>query len=75
MACDGIVSCCPISVLRYEENLNAHFIFHESDERIFKNLNIEKDIDVLFFGALKANRSEYINKLKDNNINFKVICQ
>ena len=49
LACDGIVSCCPISVLRYEEKgLNAHFIFHESDERIFKNLNIEKDIDVLF---------------------------
>ena len=74
MACDGIVSCCPISVLRYEEKgLNAHFIFHESDERIFKNLNIKKDLDVLFFGSLKANRSEYINKLKDNNINCKVI--
>ena len=74
LACDGIVSCCPISVLRFKEKgLNAHFIFHESDERIFKNLNIKKDIDVLFFGTLKANRAEYINKLKDNNINVKVI--
>ncbi len=74
MACDGIVSCCPISVLKYEEKgLNAHFIFHESDERIFNNLNIEKDIDVLFFGALKANRAKFISKLKDSNINFKVI--
>ena len=74
LACDGILSCCPISVLRYKEKgLNAHFIFHESDERIFKNLNIEKDIDVLFFGALKANRAKYINKLKDSNINFKVV--
>ena len=74
LACDGIISCCPISVLRYKEKgLNAHFVFHESDERIFKNLNIEKDIDVLFFGALKANRAKYINKLKDSSINFKVV--
>ena len=28
LACDGIVSCCPISVLRYEEKgLIAHFFF------------------------------------------------
>ena len=74
LACDGIVSCCPISVLRFKEKgLNAHFIFHFFDESIFKNFIIKKYIDVLFFGTLKANRAEYINKLKDNNINVKVI--
>ena len=51
LSCDSIVTCCPISVLKYEEKqLNAQFIFHESDSKVFKNLNIKKEIDVLFFG-------------------------
>ena len=57
LACDGIISACPISVFKYKEkNLNAYFALHESNERIYKNLDIQKDIDVIFFGALKANR-------------------
>ena len=74
LACDGIISACPISVLKYKEkNLNACFAPHETDERIYKNLNIQKDIDILFFGALKANRIEFINKLKKNKINIKIV--
>ena len=74
LSCDSIVTCCPISVLKYEEKqLNAQFIFHESDSKVFKNLNIKKDIDVLFFGSLKATRAKYINKLNDSKINFKIV--
>ncbi len=74
LACDGIISACPISVFKYKEkNLNAYFALHESNERIYKNLDIQKDIDVIFFGALKANRIEYINRLKENKINLKIV--
>lgn len=74
LACDTIMTCCPISVLKYKEKqLNAYFIYHESDNNVFKNLNIEKNNDVLFFGALKANRKNYIQKLEENKINFKVV--
>lgn len=74
LACDGIISGCPISVFKYKEkNLNAYFVIHESDERVYKNLNINKDIDVIFFGTLKADRINFIDKLKENKINLKIV--
>ena len=74
LACDGILSACPISVFKYKEkNLNAYFVAHESDERVYKNLNIDKDIDVIFFGTLKADRLFFIDKLKENKINLKIV--
>ena len=74
LACDGVITACPISVFKYKEkNLNAHFVFHESDERVYKNLNINKDIDVIFFGTLKADRIKFIDKLKESKINLKIV--
>jgi len=74
LACNAIMNCCPLSSLKYEEKqLKSFFFVHESDESIFKKINLKKEIDVLFFGAMKANREELINKLKENNINFKIV--
>ena len=59
------MTACPISKLKYnEKNLDASFFMNESDCDLFKNLNLEKDIDILFFGAFKADRVKYLNKLE-----------
>jgi|TARA_B100001540_G_C15807457_1_gene642760 phenolic acid decarboxylase len=74
LACDGIMTACPISKLKYnEKNLDASFFMNESDCDLFKNLNLEKDIDILFFGAFKADRVKYLNKLEKENKKIKFI--
>ena len=74
LACDGIMTACPISKLKYnEKNLDASFFVIEGDSDIFKNHNLNKDIDLLFFGAFKADRDEYIQKLKNENRIIKII--
>ena len=74
LACDGIMTACPISKLKYnEKNLDASFFVNEGDCGLFKNYNLKKDIDVLFFGAFKADRDEYLKKLENSNKQIKII--
>jgi len=73
IACDAVFTCCPISLLKFQEKgINAYYLFHESDPGIFKEINIKKKYDVLFYGALKANRAEYLNEIKKNYFNLKI---
>ena len=51
-------------------NQNCFFFPLEIDEKIFFNKKIKKNIDVLFFGELKADREIFIEKIKKLNINF-----
>ena len=73
-ACNFILPEDPISVLKFREvGYESFFTPVEGNEEIFKDYNLEKDIDVLFFGRLKADREDYINVLKKNNINYKFV--
>ena len=51
-------------------NQNCFFFPLEINEKIFFNKNTKKNIDVLFFGELKADRKIFIEKIKKLNINF-----
>ena len=69
-ACDFVLSD-PISSLKFNElGINSIFSTIESNENIFKDYFLEKDIDVLFFGRDKTDRQEYLKILDENNINY-----
>ena len=51
-------------------NQNCLYFPLEANEKIFFNKKIKKNIDVLFFGELKADRKIFIEKIKELNINF-----
>ena len=73
-ACDIVLTACPLSKLRYEEKLfETYFLPLESDDSILKYYPRKKDIDVLFFGKIKADRKVYLRKLKNDNIKVKII--
>jgi hypothetical protein len=70
-ACDLVLSACPLSVLKYKEKgYEAHFI-HFENSKINKNINMKKDIDVLFFGALSPDRKEFLNYIEKEGIKLK----
>ena len=49
-ACDLVLSHCPLSVLKYKEKgYEALCMSYVADANIFKNHNLKKEIDVLFF--------------------------
>ena len=67
-ACDGVLSACPESVGKYNsKKINCLYFPIESDEKIFKNLNLKKKIDILSFGELKEDIKKYIDFLYKNN--------
>lgn len=74
--CDLVLTADPVSVLKYEEKLiNAHLIFNDSTlpDYSVKDIN-QKYNDVLFFGLTsKGDRSIFIDYLKNNGINVKVV--
>ena len=51
-------------------NHNSFFFPVEANEKLFVKQNINKNIDVLFFGELKCDRQNFIDKIKNLNINF-----
>ena len=51
-------------------NHNCFFFPLESSEKLYVKKNINKNIDVLFFGELKSDRQIFIDKIKKLNINF-----
>jgi len=69
-ACDLVLSHCPLSVLKYKEKgFDSYCMDFEKGEIVEKN-NSNKDIDVLFFGALTEDRMEIINHIKNEGINL-----
>ena len=73
-ACDLVLSQCPLSVLKYKEKgYEAYFMPPENDGAMFKNYNLEKKIDVLFFGQVRADRRDFIDFLTKNGISVKTV--
>ena len=69
--CDFIFTSCPISTLKFNEcGIQALFVPIEANGRIWKNFNLPKDIDVLFFGREKKIRNKYFDVLEKRNINI-----
>ena len=73
-ACDIVLGQCPLSVLKYKEKgYEAYWMPPENDKEIFKNHNLKKEIDVLFFGQIKKDRKEFLDYLIQNNIKVKSV--
>ena len=71
-ACDFVLTACPLSALKFRElGYKSFFLPVEADGSIFKDYNETKKYDVLFFGRVKNNRSEFIKYLIDNGIKVK----
>ena len=69
-ACDFVLTD-PVSSLKFNElGIRSIFSTIEANDNIFKDYKLEKEIDVLFFGRDKTDRKDYINLLKENNINY-----
>ena len=61
-ACDLVLSHCPFSVLKYKEKGYEAYRMHlENDGNLFKNYNLKKEIDVLFFGRINPDRKVLLN--------------
>ena len=72
--CDLVLSACPISSLKYEEvGYKAFFMPLESDGKFYINKIIKKEIDVLFFGKINEDRKKFIDFIKNNEINIKIV--
>jgi len=73
-SCDGILTSCPLSNLRFQEKgLLSFYSPLQADETTNKKIKAKKKYDVLFFGAYKADRKNYINYLIKNKIKIKII--
>ena len=73
-ACDYVISQCPLSVLKYKEKgYQAYWMLPENDGTIFKNYNLKKEIDVLFFGVLSQGRKEILDYVQKQGISVKII--
>ncbi|MBN1213826.1 MAG: glycosyltransferase family 1 protein [Candidatus Lokiarchaeota archaeon] len=53
-------------------NMNSYFITEGYNEKIFKPILKNKNIDVIFVGSTNSKREMYINYIKKNNIN--IVC-
>jgi len=73
-ACDLVVTHCPFSVLKYKEKgYEAHLMCLENDGNIFKNYNVKKEIDVLFFGKINPDRKEFLDFIAKSGISIKMV--
>ena len=73
-ACDLVLSHCPFSIKKYEEKgYEAFFMPCESDGNILKNYDLEKEIDVLFFGELTSDRKEFVDFIAESGISIKKV--
>ena len=70
-ACDLVLCHEPLSVLKYrEKGYEAHTIDFETG-KINTNNNKNKEIDVLFFGALSSDRKEFLDYIVKEGILLK----
>ena len=67
--CDFVLTSCPISKLKFDEfNVRSLFVPIEANGNIWKNYNLDKNIDVLFFGREKRIRNIFFKKLEEKGI-------
>ena len=72
-ACD-VVLTDPISVLKYKEvGKKAFNWFVEADGNFYKEIRIDKSIDVLFFGKINDARKDYIDFIEKNGIKLRIV--
>ncbi len=63
-----------ISALKYKEiGISAFNWFLESDGSFYKDMKLDKKIDVLFFGKINKDRKDYINFLENNGLKVKIV--
>jgi hypothetical protein len=73
-SCDVVLTCCPISNLKFQEKgILSFYSPLQADGTINKIIKTKKKYDVLFFGANKADRKNYIDYLIKNKIKIKNI--
>tara|TARA_B110000285_G_C15049609_1_gene576258 strand:- start:115 stop:1287 length:1173 start_codon:yes stop_codon:yes gene_type:complete len=73
-SCDFVLTACPISALRFKEyGVKTLFVPIEANGNIWKDYNLKKDIDILFFGRTKKIRQQYFDLLLKNNINVLIV--
>ena len=74
--CNLVLTCDPIDVLKFNEyNIESHYFTIEASKQLYKDLQIDKDIEILFYGDIKNKfgRSDFIKKLEKDNYNLKVV--
>ena len=70
-ACDIVLTHCPLSVLKYrEKGYNAHLFYCEYN-RLNKNNDVKKEIDVLFYGHLTPDRKDILDYIVNEGIHLK----
>mgnify|MGYP005643278017 FL=1 len=75
-ACDVCEIGCPINVLKYQEKGHwAVFSSIISDERIFRQHHLPKDIDVLYFGSQRNDRKSYLDYIRDAGVSLTIVEQ
>jgi hypothetical protein len=73
-SCDVVLTSCPISNLKFQEKgILSFYSPLQADETTNKKIKTKKKYDVLFFGANKADRKNYIDFLIKNKIKIKII--
>jgi hypothetical protein len=69
-ACNLVLSHDPFSVLKFKEKgCEAHMINFEKND--FKNITKQKEIDVLFFGHLTSDRTQFLEYISKEGISVK----
>ena len=69
-ACDLVLSHDPFSVLKFKEKgYEAHMINFENND--LKNVTKQKEIDVLFFGHLTHDRTQFLEYISKEGISIK----
>ena len=73
--CNLVLTGDSIDVFKLKEyNLNSLYFPLEGSAKIYRDLKLNKDIDVLFYGQLhKFGRNEFINSLVKRGVNIKII--
>ena len=69
-ACDIVLTHCPLSVLKYrEKGYDAHFFYCEYN-KLIKNNEVKKEIDVLFYGNLTSDRKNFLDYIAKEGISL-----
>ena len=64
-SCNFVITGCPLSTFKYKEvGKEASFMVLESDGNFYKDLKVNKDIDVLFFGKVNKDRKVFFGLFK-----------
>ena len=72
-ACDLVLSCCPLSVLKYKEKGCEAYLSNMEFSKISNNNNYKKEIDVLFYGHITPERRNILDYIVKEGINLKNI--